>query len=107
MATDLANGKDPERVRLGRLGALSIHARGRTNTLPARLAWEAGVAAEFGITDDLDDVERRRRMDAALRVRMTRLARSRWSKKKAPPAIGTPGGAVVEEGTTNARRSTS
>ncbi len=28
-------------------------------------------------------------------------------KRKAPPAIGTPGGAVVEEGTTNARRSTS
>lgn len=104
---DETRTKNPERVRLGRLGALSVHARGRTNILPARVAWEAGVAAEFGITDDLDDVERRRRMDAALRVRMTRLARSRWSKKKDGAAIVTPAPSAPREGTTNARRSTS
>jgi hypothetical protein len=73
--------KDPERVRTGRLGALTVHARGRTNTLPARAAWEAGLAAEFGIGDDLDADERKRRMDAALRVRMARMARARWANR--------------------------
>lgn len=80
MADDRA--KDPERVRLGRLGALSVHARGRTNVGPARAASLAGLATEFGITDDLDPDERDRRMKAALRVRMTRLAMARWGKEK-------------------------
>jgi hypothetical protein len=75
--------KNPERVRLGRLGALTVHARGRTNTRPARAAWEAGLAAEFGITDEIDAAERKRRLDAALRVRMQRLAMARWAKKSA------------------------
>ena len=56
---------------------------GRTNVRAARAAWEANVAAEFGITDDLDATERARRLDAALRVRMARLSRARWSKKSA------------------------
>jgi len=73
--------KDPERQRLGRLGALTVHARGRTNTGPARLAWEAGLAAEFGISDDLNAAERQKRLDAALRVRMSRLAMTRWAKR--------------------------
>jgi hypothetical protein len=73
--------KDPERVRTGRLGALTVHARGRTNTGPARVAWEAALAAEFGITHDLDEDERRRRMAAAMRVRMVRLARQRWASR--------------------------
>jgi hypothetical protein len=76
--------KDPERQRLGRLGALSVHARGRTNVGPARAAWELALADEFGIGDDLDPVEHRRRMDYALRVRMTALARARWSKRQSP-----------------------
>lgn len=79
---DSPHRKDPERQRLGRLGALTVHARGRTNTTPAREAWEANVAAEFGIGEDLDPAERARRMDAAVRVRMTKLARTRWANKK-------------------------
>ncbi len=39
--------KDQERVRLGRIGALTVHARGRTNVAPAREAWEQALAAEF------------------------------------------------------------
>jgi hypothetical protein len=77
--------KDPERQRLGRLGALTVHARGRTNTGPARVAWEAGLAAEFGITDELSEGERQKRLEAAMRVRMARLAMTRWQKRTAGP----------------------
>lgn len=77
------SAKNPERVRLGRIGALTVHARGRTNTAPARAAWEAALAAEFAIPDDIDAAERARRLDHALRVRMSRLASARWAKKKA------------------------
>ena len=73
--------KDPERQRLGRLGALTVHARGKTNVGPARRAWEAALAAEFGITDDLSPSERSKRMDHALRAKMTRLARARWATR--------------------------
>lgn len=86
--------KDPERVRLGRIGALTVHARGRTNVRPAREAWEAALAAEFGIGPDIDEAERKRRLAAALRVRMSRLARARWGRKKAAPANVTPGAAL-------------
>jgi hypothetical protein len=72
--------KDPERVRLGRLGALSVHARGRTNVAPARAAWEAKLAAEVDPDNSLDPTERARRLSFAMRVRMTRLAMARWSK---------------------------
>jgi hypothetical protein len=78
---DRTASKDPERQRLGRIGALTVHARGRTNTRPARAAWEASLANEFGITEDLSPEERARRLDAAMRVRMLRLARCRWAKK--------------------------
>jgi hypothetical protein len=79
---DETRQKDPERQRLGRLGALTLHARGRTNVAPARAAWEQGLAAEFGI--EVDAPDRERRLEAAMRVRMTRLAMSRWAKREAP-----------------------
>jgi hypothetical protein len=85
-----AVAKNPERVRLGRLGALTVHARGRTNTAPARAAWEAKLAAEVGLDDTLDPVERDRRMGYAMRIRMTRLAMQRWGTQKAAPAIVVP-----------------
>jgi hypothetical protein len=88
--------KDPDRVRLGRLGALTVHARGRTNVAPARAAWEADLAREFGISDDLDPDEHARRMRAALRVRMSRLARTRWGKKKAVAEVQRPATAEPE-----------
>ena len=78
-----STAKNPERQRLGRLGALSVHARGKTNTAPARAAWEAALAAEFGITEDLSKAEHSKRMDHALRIRMAKLARKRWDKSGA------------------------
>lgn len=77
--------KDPERVRLGRLGALTQHATGRTNTGPARAAWEAGIIAEVDPAGDLSPAERDRRAESAMRVRMTRLAMARWNGKKRAP----------------------
>ena len=73
--------KDPERVRLGRLGALELHARGRTNVGPARAAWEARLRAEAGIDESVPEAEAKRRAALALRARMTRLARARWGKR--------------------------
>lgn len=83
--------KDPVRVRAGRLGALTVHARGRTNTGPARRAWEAGIAAEVDPDGALGPEELARRTEYAMRVRMTRLAMRRWGgKKKAGPAPDMP-----------------
>lgn len=82
MATNAAH-KNPERVRLGRLGALTLHATGKTNTRPARAAWEAQLAADYGIDDTLSPTERQRRIGMAMRVRMSRLAMARWSKDAA------------------------
>jgi hypothetical protein len=79
--------KDPERQRLGRLGALTVHARGRTNVGPARAAWEQALAAEFGIGPDLDPDERARRLALAMRVRMSRIAAARWAATKKPAPV--------------------
>lgn len=75
--------KDPERVRLGRLGALTLHASGKTNTQPARAAWEASLAAEYGIDGSLPPEEHKRRLSLAMRARMACLARARWAKREA------------------------
>ena len=85
-------------MRLGRLGALTVHARGRTNTAPARVAWEAALAAEYGIGPDLDPAERDSRLRAAMRVRMSRLASARWGKKKATAEGQEPAMASVHGG---------
>lgn len=82
--------KDPERVRTGRLGGLTVSARGRTNTRPARQAWEARLRESFGIGADLDPSELERRERAALRVAMTRLANARWGNRKAGAEIQRP-----------------
>ena len=80
--------KDSTRVRSGRLGALSVHARGRTNTGPARNAWEAKLAAAAGITEDVSPGERERRFKYALRARMIRLNAARWCDRRAPSSPG-------------------
>lgn len=92
----MERSKDPERVRLGRLGGLTTAARGAHNTRPGREAWERALAAEFGITEDLDPAERKRRLDAALRVRMARVARARWGKNKAASPVGEMTGTGLE-----------
>lgn len=94
MATHPTRSKDPERVRLGRLGALSVHARGRTNVGPARAAWEAKLAAEVDPDGSLSPVELERRVGYAMRARMMRLAMARWGNKKATPADVKPGAAM-------------
>lgn len=73
--------KDPQRVRLGRLGALTCHALGHTNTKPAREAWEQALAAEYGITHETTPEERDRRLRLAMKARMTQLARTRWGSR--------------------------
>ena len=91
MDKHLPRTKDPQRVRLGRLGALSVHARGRTNTGPARAAWEAKMAAEVDPEGTLPPDELARRIEYAMRVRMTRLAMARWGKRKPTLASETTG----------------
>ncbi len=72
-------------MRTGRLGALSVHARGKTNTGPARAAWEAKLAAEVDPDGSLTPDERARRTHFALRARMTRLSMARWGRPTPPP----------------------
>lgn len=99
--------KDPERVRLGRLGALTTHARGHTNVAAARAAWEDALAAEFGIGLDIDPHERTRRMGAAMRVRMSRIAAARWGNRKGAAAGQNAAAPAPMGGTRDADRSTS
>jgi hypothetical protein len=69
--------KHAERVRLGRLGGLTAHALGRTNTGPARAAQAARMVAEVDPDGSLTADERARRVASALRVRMTRVSMAR------------------------------
>ena len=72
--------KSPERVRLGRLGALELHAAGKTNVGPARAAWMARIVAEVDPEGTLDLDELDRRVAYSLRARMTRLSMARWGR---------------------------
>jgi hypothetical protein len=80
----MADQKDPVRVLTGRMGALTVHSRGKTNTVPSRAAFEAKFAAAVDPEQQLDPVERERRAQYAQRLHMTRLARARWHRG-APP----------------------
>ncbi len=75
--------KDPARVLTGRLGGLTTAARGHVNTLPARQARLARLAAAYGISPDLDPEEYQARLKAALRIEMTQRALARWRRKGA------------------------
>jgi len=72
-----ATTKDPVRVATGRMGALAVHSRGRTNTATARQAFLARFEREVDPDGLLEPVERKRRAEYALRLHMTRLSRSR------------------------------
>jgi hypothetical protein len=63
------------------MGALAVHARGRTNTATAREAFLARFEREVDPDGLLDIAERRRRAEYALRLHMTRLSRSRQHKR--------------------------
>ena len=63
----------PEQRSLrGRLGAHLMHARGRTNTGPARAAFNARFYA--GIPEDLPQAERDRRAEHARKAHFAKLA---------------------------------
>lgn len=99
--------KDPERVRLGRMGALSTHARGHTNVGPARAGFLASIEAEVDPDGSLDPPERERRAKYALRLRMLRLNAKRWPKagrKEAARGVETRA-AETSEGTSDAASS--
>ncbi len=78
-----------ERRLNGRIGALTVHAKGLTNTGPARAAF----AARFydGIPEDLPQAERDRRAGFARRAYFTRLAlassRARSGRRLAPALV--------------------
>jgi hypothetical protein len=74
--------KNPDRVLAGRLGALTVHAAGRTNTSPARASFMARFEREVDPEGALPAVERARRAEYARTAYFTRLAiRSRRSRK--------------------------
>ena len=75
--------KDPVRVRTGRLGALAVHSRGRTNTAPARAAFMARFERQVDPYSELPLLERQKRAQYAMREHMTRLAMSRHRGKAA------------------------
>ncbi len=61
-----------QRSLAGRIGALRMHAAGKTNTGPARRAFEARFYE--GIPEDLPPAERDRRADFARRAYFAELA---------------------------------
>ena len=73
----MSHQKDPVRVRTGRLGALTVHASGKTNTGPARTAF----MERFHHAVDPD--EREKRAGYALRKHMARLAMARHRPTRA------------------------
>lgn len=63
-----------ERVLQGRLGALAVHSRGRTNTAPARGAFNQRFLDEVDPDRVLPEAERERRAAFARRAHFTKLA---------------------------------
>lgn len=58
----------------GRMGALKVHASGRTNTLPARQAFNARFEAEVDPEGVLPPAERAKRAEQARRLYYLQLA---------------------------------
>lgn len=63
-----------ERSLRGQIGALTLHAKGGTNTGPARRAFMSRWDAEVDPDGMLDPAERARRADFAKRAHFKRLA---------------------------------
>lgn len=64
----------PEQRRLrAKVAALTMHALGRTNTGPARAAWERKFEAEVDPGGTLSPEERARRARLAMRAYMARI----------------------------------
>lgn len=76
-----------ERTLRARIGALSLHAQGKTNTGPATAAFNAKFYA--GIPDDLPPEERDRRAALARKAHMTKLSLARSRARTATDQAGT------------------
>lgn len=70
------------RQRNGRLGALTIHSQGKTNTGPARKAFLARFEREVDPDGVLDPDERARRAEYAKKAYFLRLITSRHARRR-------------------------
>jgi len=66
--------KDSTATLRGRIGALSLHAQGKTNTGPARDAFNRRFEREVDPDGVLPEAERLRRAELAKKLHFTRLA---------------------------------
>jgi len=77
-----------EKTLRGRIGALSLHAQGKTNTGPARAKFLARFEAEVDPDGLLPEAERSKRAEQARKLYFTRLAlksaETRRKNKAAP-----------------------
>lgn len=71
--------KDPQRVRIGRMGAHALHARGLTNTEPARKALAEKFYDEVDPDRTLSEDEREKRAAHAKSLYYSRIASKRWA----------------------------
>lgn len=71
--------KDPKKVRSGRMGAHSIHARGLTNTAPARAAMEQKFLDQVDPDRTLTEDEREKRLAHAKSLHYSRMIAKRWA----------------------------
>jgi hypothetical protein len=73
-----------DRVLAARIGALSLHAQGKTNTEPARAAFRARFEREVDPNNELDPAERARRAELARKAFYAKLAlKSAQARRKA------------------------
>lgn len=63
-----------ERILRARIGALSLHAQGKTNTGPARAKFLARFETEVDPEGVLPNAERQRRAQAARKAHFARMA---------------------------------
>lgn len=68
------------RSQAGRLGAHSVHARGLTNTGPAKAAFDARFVREVDPEGVLDPDELDKRLTHAKSLYFSRLIAKRWAK---------------------------
>jgi len=71
---------DMNHSQSGRMGAHSIHAQGKTNTVPARAALEAKFRAEVDPEGKISPAELEKRVKHAKALHYARLSAKRWAK---------------------------
>lgn len=66
----------------GRMGALTVHAQGKTNTAPARAAFDLRFEREVDPDFQLTPLERAKRADHARKLHFSRLAAASAKARK-------------------------